>query len=49
MEETQTPSQLTGHALALVTTIIWGTTFISTKVLLTSFSPTEILLVRFVL
>ena len=28
-----------GHAAALVTILIWGTTFISTKVLLTDFLP----------
>lgn len=39
----------TGHLAALLTIIIWGTTFISTKVLLTSFQPVEILFFRFVL
>ncbi len=39
--------QLTGHLTALVTVFIWGTTFISTKVLLRSFSPLEILFLRF--
>lgn len=38
-----------GHLAALLTIIIWGTTFISTKVLLTSFQPVEILFFRFVL
>lgn len=38
-----------GHAAAVLTILIWGTTFISTKVLLKSFAPYEILLVRFVL
>lgn len=36
-----------GHAAALLTILIWGTTFISTKVLLRSFTPFEILFVRF--
>lgn len=40
---------LTGHLSALVTILIWGTTFISTKLLLTDFSPIEILFCRFVL
>ena len=31
------------HVLAIVTIIIWGTTFISTKILLNQFSPEEIL------
>lgn len=43
------PETRTGHLAALVTVLIWGTTFISTKVLLTAFSPIEILLFRFVL
>ena len=38
-----------GHALALVTVIIWGVTFVSTKVLLEVFTPVEILCTRFVL
>lgn len=38
---------LTGHLLALSTMLVWGTTFISTKVLLTDFSPIEILFSRF--
>lgn len=36
-----------GHLVAIITIFIWGTTFISTKVLLTSFSPEEILVYRF--
>ena len=36
-----------GHSAALITIIIWGTTFISTKVLLAAFSPVEILFFRF--
>ncbi len=38
-----------GHLSALLTIIIWGTTFISTKVLLTGFQPVEILFFRFVM
>lgn len=38
-----------GHLLAFITIFIWGTTYISTKVLLNSFLPIEILLFRFVL
>lgn len=40
---------LVGHLSALVTIIIWGTTFISTKVLLVDFQPIEILFFRFVM
>ena len=39
----------TGHILALVTILIWGTTFVSTKMLLIAFTPVEILLFRFVI
>lgn len=38
-----------GHLCALLTIIIWGTTFISTKVLLVDFQPVEILFFRFVM
>ncbi len=38
-----------GHLAALLTIIIWGTTFISTKILLTDFQPVEILFFRFVM
>lgn len=38
-----------GHLLAVVTILIWGTTFIATKILLQAFSPIEILFLRFVL
>lgn len=39
----------TGHIAALVTIVIWGTTFISTKILLVGLSPIEILFFRFLL
>lgn len=48
MKETLKES-LKGHGLALFTILVWGTTFISTKVLLKGFTPIEILLIRFVL
>ncbi len=38
-----------GHAAALFTIVIWGTTFVSTKVLLDDFRPIEILFFRFAL
>lgn len=38
-----------GHVAALITIIIWGTTFISTKILLIDFTPIEILFIRFLL
>ncbi len=38
-----------GHIAAFITVLIWGTTFISTKVLLKGFEPLEILFFRFVI
>lgn len=38
-----------GHLSALFTIIVWGTTFISTKILLVDFQPVEILFFRFVI
>ena len=38
-----------GHVLTLMTIIIWGTTFVSTKVLLEAFTPIEILFFRFII
>ncbi len=38
-----------GHLLAFITVFIWGTTFISTKILLLSFDPVEILFIRFLM
>ena len=38
-----------GHLAALMTVTVWGATFISTKVLLRSFTPVEILFDRFLL
>ena len=40
---------VTGHILAVITAMIWGTTFVSTKVLLREFSPQETLFFRFLL
>lgn len=36
-----------GHIAAFLTILIWGTTFVSTKILLTVFTPLEILFIRF--
>ncbi|MCM1488378.1 MAG: DMT family transporter [Firmicutes bacterium] len=38
-----------GHLAALLTILIWGTTFISTKILLVDFQPVEILFSRFIM
>jgi len=40
-------NNIKGHAAALITILIWGTTFISTKILLADFKPIEILFYRF--
>ncbi|MHB1314349.1 MAG: DMT family transporter [Christensenellales bacterium] len=39
--------QIAGNLTALLTIAIWGTTFISTKVLLSDFTPAEIMFYRF--
>ena len=41
--------QIKGHSAAAVTIVIWGTTFVSTKVLLRSFTPVDILFIRFLI
>lgn len=41
--------KLMGHVYALMTILLWGTTFISTKVLLRDFTPIEILFFRFII
>ncbi|MCI2000337.1 MAG: DMT family transporter [Clostridia bacterium] len=38
-----------GHLAACITILIWGTTFISTKILLSAFKPVEILFFRFIM
>ena len=38
-----------GHLAAIFTIVIWGTTFVSTKILLEAFRPLEILFFRFVI
>lgn len=40
---------VTGHLLLVFTVLIWGSTFISTKVLLAAFTPVEILFTRFII
>lgn len=40
---------LNGHVAAAITILIWGTTFISTKILLAAFAPIEILFFRFLM
>lgn len=42
-------NSLSAHFSALLTIFIWGTTFVSTKILLSSFSPIEILILRFLI
>jgi len=38
-----------GHVMAMISIVIWGTTFISSKVLLEDFTPVELLFFRFVI
>ncbi len=38
-----------GHLAAIFTIFVWGTTYISTKILLRTFTPMEILLTRFII
>ncbi|HCW52620.1 MAG TPA: EamA family transporter [Clostridium sp.] len=42
-------SKNSGYLFAIITILIWGTTFISTKILLVDFEPTEILFLRFLI
>lgn len=42
-------NKIKGHAAAATSILVWGITFISTKVLLEDFTPTEILFYRFIL
>ncbi|MED1738577.1 DMT family transporter [Bacillus swezeyi] len=44
-----TRRETAGHLAAVLTILIWGTTFVSTKVLLEDFSPMDILFYRFLL
>lgn len=46
---TEEKKQILGHMLACGTQIMWGATFVSTKVLLTYFLPVEVLFIRVVL
>lgn len=41
--------KIAGHLAALFAVSVWGTTFISSKILLRSFEPVEILIIRFVI
>lgn len=41
--------RVTAHVAAVLTILVWGATFVSTKVLLGGFSPVEILFLRFAL
>jgi len=42
-------SALMAHGLALFTAIAWGSSFIASKILLESYSPTQLMLMRFAL
>lgn len=49
MKRTMKHKETVGHLAAVFTVIIWGTTFISTKILLEDFKPLEILIFRFIM
>lgn len=42
-------NELKGHVMALIAIFIWGTTFISTKIILKNLTPVEILFYRFLI
>ncbi|ROR29256.1 drug/metabolite transporter (DMT)-like permease [Mobilisporobacter senegalensis] len=44
-----TSEKLIGHILATVTIIIWGTTFIASKLLLEEFTPLQVMIMRFII
>ncbi|MDE6590426.1 MAG: DMT family transporter, partial [Oscillospiraceae bacterium] len=46
---TRSKGPVAGHLMALFSTVVWGTTFVSTKVLLRAFHPVEIMVFRFVI
>ncbi|ABX41449.1 DMT family transporter [Lachnoclostridium phytofermentans] len=43
------PRKTLGHVFALFTILIWGATFIASKMLLTEFTPFQIMLMRFII
>ena len=45
----RTKKEISGHLFALTAILVWGTTFTSTKILLKSFAPVEILFFRFII
>lgn len=44
-----TSEKLLGHILATITIIIWGTTFIASKLLLDEFTPLQVMIMRFII
>ena len=42
-------NRLTGYCFAAFTVVVWGSTFISSKVLLEFYTPAQIMLTRFIL
>lgn len=49
MNSASFPSRWVAHGAALCCAVVWGVTFVSTKVLLDIFAPAEILFLRFLL
>ncbi|BCN32027.1 DMT family transporter [Anaeromicropila herbilytica] len=46
---TATSEKLYGHILATITIIVWGTTFIASKLLLEEYTPVQVMIMRFVI
>ena len=46
---TKNVSKSLAHALALLTTVFWGTSFIFSKVLLETYTPTQVMFFRFII
>ena len=44
MQDTQNNHRLQGHLLGAFSVLVWGTTFVATKVLLLTFMPLEIMM-----
>ena len=45
--ENEKKTQIMGHTLACLTIIVWGSTFIASKIMLDYFTPAQIMVMRF--
>jgi drug/metabolite transporter (DMT)-like permease len=46
---TTSSEKLYGHIMATITIIVWGTTFIASKLLLAEYTPVQVMIMRFVI